>query len=74
MKGAMRAVHGERGFTLAELLVVLVILGALASIAVLAITRFNGKGTAEAANTEAHNAHVAVAESSGGVNCDGPID
>jgi len=60
MKGAMRKVHGERGFTLAELLVVILILGGLASIAVLAITRFNGKGTAEAANTEVHNARAAI--------------
>ncbi len=60
MRGAMRKVHGERGFTLAELLVVMLILGGLASIAVLAITRFLGNGTAEAANTEVHNAHAAI--------------
>jgi len=52
--------YGQRGFTLVELLVVLVILGGLASIAVLAITRFNGKGTAEAANTEVHQASAAI--------------
>ena len=45
---------------MAEMLVVLVILGALASVAVLAITRFLGSGAAEAANTEVHNAHAAI--------------
>jgi type IV pilus assembly protein PilA len=50
----------ERGFTLVEMLVVLVILGALASVVVLAITQFYGKGTVEAANTEVHNAHAAI--------------
>ncbi len=49
-------VRSERGFTLVELLVVLLILGGLSSIAVLAITRFLGSGTAEAANTEVHQA------------------
>jgi prepilin-type N-terminal cleavage/methylation domain-containing protein len=60
MRGAMRTVHGERGFTLAELLVVLVVLGALASVAVLAVTHFLGSSAAEAANTEVHNAHIAI--------------
>ena len=50
----------ERGFTLVEMLVVLLILGGLSTIAVLSITRFLGSGTAEAANTEAHNAHAAI--------------
>ena len=50
----------ERGFTLVEMLVVLVILAGLASVVVLAVTRFYGKGTAEAANTEVHNAHAAI--------------
>lgn len=56
----VRAIPGERGFTLVEILVVLLILGALSTVAVLAITRFTGKGTAEAANTEVHNAHAAI--------------
>ncbi len=60
MRSAMRTVHGERGFTLAELLVVLLILGGLASVVVLAITQFLGSGAAEAANTEVHQAHTAI--------------
>ena len=60
MRGATRTIHNQRGFTLVELLVVMLILGGLASIAVLAITRFLGSGTAEAANTEVHNASAAI--------------
>jgi prepilin-type N-terminal cleavage/methylation domain-containing protein len=60
MRGVTRTIHNQRGFTLAEMLVVMLILGALASVAVLAITRFIGKGTAEVANTEVHNACVAI--------------
>jgi len=60
MRDVMRRVHDERGFTLAELLVVLLILGSLSAIAVLSITRFLGSGTAEAANIEVHNAHTAI--------------
>jgi prepilin-type N-terminal cleavage/methylation domain-containing protein len=60
MRDVMRRVHNERGFTLAEMLVVMIILGCLSAIAVLSITRFLGSGAAEAANTEVHNAHVAI--------------
>jgi len=60
MRIAGRVVRGERGFTLAELLAVLLILGGLASVVVLAITQFLGSGAAEAANTEVHQAHAAI--------------
>jgi prepilin-type N-terminal cleavage/methylation domain-containing protein len=60
MRDVMRRVHNERGFTLAEMLVVMLILGCLSAIAVLSITRFLGSGAAEAANTEVHNAHAAI--------------
>jgi prepilin-type N-terminal cleavage/methylation domain-containing protein len=60
MRDVMHRVRNERGFTLAEMLVVIVILGALSAIAVLSVTRFLGSGAAEAANTEVHNAHVAI--------------
>ena len=60
MKLRERTTNHERGFTLVEMLAVLVILGGLASVVVLAVTRFYGKGTAEAANTEVHNAHAAI--------------
>lgn len=60
MRDVMRRAHNERGFTLAEMLVVILILGGLSAIAVLSITRFLGSGSAEAANTEVHNAHAAI--------------
>ena len=56
----MRRAHNERGFTLAEMLVVMIILGCLSAIAVLSITRFLGSGAAEAANTEVHNTNAAI--------------
>ena len=52
--------YGEKGFTLIELLVVIAILGVLAAVAVPNIGKFLGRGTVEAANTEAHNVQTAV--------------
>lgn len=71
MRGAMHTAQGQRGFTLVELLVVILILGGLASVVVLAITRFLGEGTVEAANTEVHQARVAISSCflDAGVTC-----
>jgi type IV pilus assembly protein PilA len=62
MKGLLKKYHkGEGGFTLVELLVVVAILGVIAAVAVLAVTRFMGSGNVEAANTELHQAQTAIA-------------
>ena len=62
MKGLLKKYHkGEGGFTLVELLVVVAILGVIAAVAVLAVTRFMGQGNVEAANTELHQAQTAIA-------------
>ncbi|MDM7999474.1 MAG: prepilin-type N-terminal cleavage/methylation domain-containing protein [Dehalococcoidia bacterium] len=60
MIDVMRKAHNERGFTLAELLAVLLVLGGLSAIAVLSVAHFVGHGTAEAANTEVHNVLAAI--------------
>jgi prepilin-type N-terminal cleavage/methylation domain-containing protein len=50
----------QDGFTLLELLVVIFVLGTMASIATLAVTRFIGSGAVEAANTELSQARTAI--------------
>ena len=52
--------HGERGFTLIEILVVVFLLGLLAAIVGLSVVEFIGRGTVDAANTEVHNVQIAV--------------
>jgi len=52
--------YGEKGFTLIELLVVIAILGVLAAVVVPNVSRFMGKGKAEAGLTELHSVQTAV--------------
>ncbi|MBN1375139.1 MAG: type II secretion system protein [Dehalococcoidia bacterium] len=51
----------EKGFTLIELLVVISILGVLAAVVVLNVTKYIGSGQNEAAATELTNVQTAVA-------------
>ena len=51
---------GEKGFTLIELLVVISILGVLAAVVVLNVTKFIGSGRTEAKATELSNIQTAV--------------
>lgn len=53
--------HGEKGFTLIELLIVVAIIGVLAAVIIPNLGRFMGRGTLEAANTEATMVQTAVA-------------
>lgn len=51
---------GEKGFTLIELLVVISILGVLAAVVILNVTKYIGSGKTEAAKTELANVQTAV--------------
>ena len=52
--------YGEKGFTLIELLVVISILGVLAAVVVLNVTKYIGSGKNQAAATELANVQTAV--------------
>ena len=52
--------YNQKGFTLVEVLVVLAILGVIATIVTLSLTGFLGSGVEESANTEAHQVQSAV--------------
>jgi type IV pilus assembly protein PilA len=58
MRGFMKST--EKGFTLIELLVVISILGVLAAVVILNITRYMGAGLNETAATELSNVQTAV--------------
>jgi type IV pilus assembly protein PilA len=76
MKALIEPRRCQHGYTLVELLVVIVVLGVVAAIATLAVTRFIDSGNVEAANTELHQAHTAIQLclfESGGTELDAPV-
>jgi prepilin-type N-terminal cleavage/methylation domain-containing protein len=52
--------RSQRAFTLIEVLVVVAILGVIATIVVMNIASFSSRGTVDAANTEARQVHTAL--------------
>jgi type IV pilus assembly protein PilA len=76
MKALVEPRRCQHGYTLVELLVVIVVLGVVAAIATLSVTRFIDSGNVEAANTELHQAHTAIQLclfESGGTELDAPV-
>jgi type IV pilus assembly protein PilA len=63
--------YGQKGFTLIELLVVISILGVLAAVVILNVTKYIGSGKTQAQATELANVETAVSaymyDHSGGV-------
>ena len=61
MKRLVKSISGgQGGFTLIELLVVIAILGVIAAVVALNVAGFFGRGTLQAAKTEAHQAQTAI--------------
>lgn len=50
----------DSGFTLIEVLVVVAILGVVATVVIMNIASFSARGTVDAANTESHQVHTAL--------------
>jgi type IV pilus assembly protein PilA len=61
MRRILRGVrHGQRGFTLVELLIVVAILGVIAAVVIPNVTAFMGSADLSAARTEAANVKTAA--------------